>query len=486
MITLSHAAADDYSAALDTTGSEGTASHKYDPVWGDVIELTAPGNAVDEVNEGRIVITLPEDTTLEDIESLSWKVYTVEGYPPHADLILDLDGNGDPDDSLVIEYAYQPYEGTDYAYTSPGVPYGHYDPALQGTFYDPTYETWVETLQNDVGEARTDEINDTSVAWLGSGLAGPYTGGYFGTLEDFKDGPVTVIGGTETAEVNSAEVLEIHIEVDNWIGPSKAYIDDVAINGETVITVQPPTLEINKPLPQTYSPGDIPVEITAWDIFGVESVTFNVKNEADEWLYTDNKEYTGPTTMSIPDTGDYTIHAWAVNTLGLEAEAQTSFTVRVTQITVSVHPQTLNLRSGGRWITVKIILPEGMDPQELDINEVRLWINGEAIEPEWGEACDDCVMIKFSRKELQDLGLPGEEVEIRITGELPGGGSFEETDTIRMINPGNGNIKATQQQNQGKSNKGKGPKNNRGKGPKNKGSNNGKGKGRGKGPKKNG
>jgi hypothetical protein len=480
MITLTQAAATDCSATLAYTGS-GTASHYNDVVWGDVIELTAPGNAVDEVNEGRIVITLPEGTTLGDITSLSWKVYTEEGYPPHADFILG-DGDGNPDDSLVFEFAYQPYDGTGYAYDYiPGVPYGHYDPALQGSYYDPPYDTWVETLQNDVAEEDTDEINDESVAWLGSGLAGPYPGGYFGTLGDFKAGTVTVIGGTENAGVDSStEVLEIHIEVDNWIGPALAYVDDVAINGETLISVQPPTLEIVSPLPQTYSPGNIPVEITAWDIFGVESVTYNVKNAADEWLYTEDQEYTDPTTISILATGDYTLCAWAVNALGLEAEAHTSFTVQVTQVTISVHPQTLNLRSGGRWITVKIHLPEGMDPEDLDITKVRLWVNGDPIESEWSEACDDYVMIKFSRDKLQELGSPDEEVEIKITGELPGGGSFDGTDTIRMINPGNGKVKATQKQNQGKSNNSKGPNNNHGKGPKDKGPKNGKG------PKKNG
>ena len=478
-MTLTQAAASDYSAALDTTGS-GTAAHLSDPTWGDVIVLTAPGNAADEVNEGRIVITMPEDTTLGDIASLSWSVYTDEGYPPHADLILDLDDDGNPDDSLVFEYAYQPLTGTGYAYTGPGDPYGHYDPALQATFYDPPHDTWVTTLQSDANEAVTGEINDTSVAWLGSGLAGPYTGGFFGTLGDFKAGTVTAIGGTDPAGVDStAMVLEIHIEVDNWIGPAAAYIDDVALNGETIITVQPPTLQINKPLPQTYGPGDIPVEITAWDIFGVDTVTYNVKNEADQWIYPQDQPYTGPTTINIMATGGYTIHAWATNALGLEAEASTSFTVQETRLTVSVHPRTLNLRSGGRWITVKITLPAGVDPQDLDITTVRLWVDGEALEPLWGEACDDCVMIKFSRDALQELVSPGEEVEITVTGELPGGGSFEDTDTITVINPGNGNVKATQKQNRGNSNNGKGPKDNRGKGPKD---NNGKGKG----PKKNG
>ena len=71
MTTLIRAEATDYSATLDTTNS-GTASHYYDPIWGDVIELTAPDKAVTDANEGRIVITLPEDTTLADITSLSW------------------------------------------------------------------------------------------------------------------------------------------------------------------------------------------------------------------------------------------------------------------------------------------------------------------------------------------------------------------------------------------------------------------------------
>ena len=66
------------------------------------IHLAAPGkatwngtiNAGEGVNEGRIVIELDPGTTLGDIESLSWWVNTTAGYPPHADLLLDIDGDG--------------------------------------------------------------------------------------------------------------------------------------------------------------------------------------------------------------------------------------------------------------------------------------------------------------------------------------------------------------------------------------------------------
>ena len=135
--------------------AEWTSSTAHTDDWS--ILLEAPGQATwnstqgqgEDVNEGRIVIKLAPGTTLGDIDSLSWWVNTTTGYPPHADLLLDLDGDGvfdggkkdqvtgktlsGDDDILVAEFAYQPYTGPGYDYNSPGSPYGHYDPALQGS-----------------------------------------------------------------------------------------------------------------------------------------------------------------------------------------------------------------------------------------------------------------------------------------------------------------------------------------------------------------
>ncbi|HUV34022.1 MAG TPA: hypothetical protein VMW22_03770, partial [Candidatus Desulfaltia sp.] len=163
----------------------------------------------------------------------------------------------------------------------------------------------------------------------------------------------------------------------------------------------------------------------------------------------------------------------------ITTEASVKFTIARLGVEVVIHPETLNLRSGGKWITVKIFLPSDVDPKELDLSKVKLWIDGESASPEWGTAGDDCVMLKFSRSWVQEWVPLGDEVELRVTGELPGGTSFEDTDTIRVINPGKGKTTSTQTQNgSGKepkvkqnkaqnNNNGNGPKNNNGNGSKN-------------------
>ena len=170
--------------------------------------------------------------------------------------------------------------------------------------------------------------------------------------------------------------------------------------------------------------------------------------------------------MSGLDLGEYTLYVWAENNLGITTEASVIFTIARLDVEVSIHPETLNLRSGGKWITVKILLPSDVDPKEFDLTKVKLWIDGESTSPEWGPAGDDCVMLKFSRTWVQARALVGDEVEITVTGDLPEGGSFEKTDTIRVINPGNGKM-VTTQQGSGKGPKDKPDKNNSGNGPKN-------------------
>ncbi|MCW4051021.1 MAG: hypothetical protein NWE89_14935 [Candidatus Bathyarchaeota archaeon] len=474
-LTSNFAYATDNTAWLSSDGS-GTATLDDASFPDPVISLTAPGQASwntetgmgEDVSEGRLVIALPENTTLGEIESISWQVYTAVGYPPHADLILDLDGDGvydgghkdivtggelaGVDDVLVFEYAYQPYVGPGYMYNSPGVPYGHYDPALQTSFYNPLCDVWVSTFQNSDSESNTEMINDDSIGWLYSGLPGPYSGGVFGTLEDFKTGTASIDVDSDTI------VLEIHIEVDNWLGATEAYVDDIKVNDEMIIGVDPPQLSILSPEAATYTQGDVPLEITAWDIFGLDSITYNVEDSSGP-LFTEAQEYTGPSSMSGLAPGEYTLTAWAVNTLGLSSETSVTFQVIASGISVDVYPETLNLRSGGRWITVKISVPVPLPEGEFDVSTLKLWVNGESVDAEWFSVGDNCVMIKFDRSQVQVLGEVGEEIEVTVTGELPNGEEFEGTDTIRMINPGNpAKPKTVQSQNRGQSSNGKGPK----------------------------
>lgn len=449
------------------------------------INLAAPGKATwnsvseegEDVSEGRIIIKLAPETTLGDIESLSWWVNTTAGYPPHADLLLDIDGNGvfdggkkdlatggardGKDDVLVFEFAYQSHIGPGYEYISPGIPYGHYDPALQSSYYSPSYENWVQTFQNEAFEIGTVELNNDTVCWLYSGLPGPYTGGYFGTMKDFKEKTVQVIGGTDVSTINSSTiVLEIHMEVDNWLGAADANVDDIALNGEPLLSeLETPVVEVLSPEHITYEPGDIPVEINTEDIFGVEEIWFNVMS-GGEWLYPENQTYTGPTILEDMGAGEYWFYAWARNTLGIVESSYFKFFVWTSELTVDIHPETLNLKSRGRWVTVYMIFPEEYSAEDIDIYSIQLEVNGEEIGSVWGRAENGVVMVKFSRSELQELIEEPGEMEVRVTSELEGGGSFKGSDTIRVINPGKQNLgpQGMGQRNQMKNQKGNNPK----------------------------
>jgi len=426
--------------------SEWSDDYAHEGDWS--IHLNASGKATksEEVNEGRIVLKLASGTTLEDIESIEWWVRTVSGYPPHVDLLLDLNDDGVSDDALVAEFAYQPYVGPDYHYQSPGVPYGHYDKDLWDKYYNPIYDTWVQTFQNDTAELKTNNVTDDTVFWLSSGLSGPYTGGYFGKLEDFKDGDVEVIGPeTDLAPVNETTVvIEIQIEVDNWLGPSEAYVDEVLVNEESIISeLRPPTIKVIKPDSKTYGHINIPVKISAYDIFGVKEVWFNVMDDGGEWYYTSNRTYTQPTLMQYLPVGSYTFYAWAENELGVVGRnSDVSFNVRVTELSVDVNPDTLNLRSNGRWITVRITPPSGRTADQIDITTLMLWVDGEVdgegVPALWGNVQDGVMMAKFDRASLQEIVKEGESVEIRVTGEYTNGTGFEGYDTIRVIKPGKG------------------------------------------------
>ncbi|MHC4912231.1 MAG: hypothetical protein ACYTE5_04395, partial [Planctomycetota bacterium] len=131
------------------------------------------------------------------------------------------------------------------------------------------------------------------------------------------------------------------------------------------------------------------------------------------------------------------IHAYLLIPLPMVVEAE-----------VEISPNTLNLRSKGKWITCHIRLPEEYDVA--DVNPYSVFLEDE-IEAEWIWFDEDqqVVMAKFSRRavkeELGELETTG-EVELVVSGELSDGlvvsgelsdGTiFEGTDTIRVIDKG--------------------------------------------------
>lgn len=107
--------------------------------------------------------------------------------------------------------------------------------------------------------------------------------------------------------------------------------------------------------------------------------------------------------------------------------------------TVDINPNTLNLKSKGRWITCYLELPEGYDVTDIDVASMRL--NGivpAATEPTGiGDYDDDGrpdLMVKFDRSEVIALLSSSEDVPVTVTGYV-GDDQFSGTDFIRVIAP---------------------------------------------------
>jgi len=169
-------------------------------------------------NEDRIRINMPEGTVLNDIVSISWDYYLYSGYAPHVDIMVDLDDNGEIDDALVFEYAYNDAVGY------------HMDEG-QPT-YGCLYDAWYTTFSDD-GEGPA-AVTDTSYAWPTTGPAGPFETVCY-TLAQWKTGINYASGKTITG---TTKVLALEFEVDNWMSQTKAVIDNIKMNDNVIYTFE--------------------------------------------------------------------------------------------------------------------------------------------------------------------------------------------------------------------------------------------------------
>jgi hypothetical protein len=169
-------------------------------------------------NEARILIPIPADTKLGDIGPISWWVYAISGYPPHIDITLDYNTDNvvDNEDMLTAEMNLNCVGAPKSIATLTGeISYN---------------STWLQTFELISGDGFS-AITDNTTFWvtkMGSGdLNSPS-----GTLGQWKSGIVASDPENEmTTPVISENttVVQMEIEVDNWVSQTDAYVDDIEI-----------------------------------------------------------------------------------------------------------------------------------------------------------------------------------------------------------------------------------------------------------------
>jgi hypothetical protein len=103
------------------------------------------------------------------------------------------------------------------------------------------------------------------------------------------------------------------------------------------------------------------------------------------------------------------------------------------EATVEIHPETLNLKSKGKWVSCIITLPEGYLTDDIITGTISL--EGD-IPAEHALLTGYSLNLKFDRTELIGKLSPGSETVLTVTGQLADGTLFKGTDAIRVIEPG--------------------------------------------------
>lgn len=146
-----------------------------------------------------------------------------------------------------------------------------------------------------------------------------------------------------------------------------------------------------------------------------------------------------PGTVEYAVDGNLLTHTTMGNTIGQSQRLRVTvgFSMPTIPATIDFDPDTLNLKSKGKFITCYIELPEGYDVNDIDVDTILL---EDVIEVQNSDVQDSVLMVKFDKQDViyyieNILGITSDDVTLTVTGEVAEI-LFEGSDTIRVINNG--------------------------------------------------
>jgi len=248
---------------------------------------------------------------------------------------------------------------------------------------------------------------------IGSGTTNPYA-----TTFTLADEGLTVIG---------------YYSVD-YAGNSEP-----EVTATVMIDTQLPVVSITSPVERAYLQSEtVTVGWTATDAMsGIATLTATLDGTP-----VSNGQGIDLTGLSL---GEHKLKVTADDHAGNTATAERPFTVRPLPAAVNVDPDTLNIKSQSdkNAMTVYIEIPgadmNGIDVSSMSMVSAKGSVNAQLSPTSVGDANGNGIpdrMVKFDRQGVIGIVEPGDAIKLTVTGKVAGD-TFEGSDTIRVIDPGN-------------------------------------------------
>jgi len=248
---------------------------------------------------------------------------------------------------------------------------------------------------------------------------------------------------------DGSPVLSIRSNPNNALGPPDSGVSGPPVNffslgfGGWII--------LGFPNPIANGPrDDVLVIERTWTRYSLERADVYVSQDGTTWVHagTVDNAYgrTGYGLVSLPEDLAWVLYVKIEDTTdpGFPDNSADGYDLDAvgalypsTWALIDIDPDTLNLKSKGKWITCYIQLSEGFNVADIDVNTVLL---EHEIPAEWGDIQDGVLMVKFDRATVieyirDDLGVTEGEVTLTVTGRVAGT-LFVGTDTITVIQRG--------------------------------------------------